>query len=46
MYAESVSEFEEIVDFYGGEAFNLVLDKATVKIKYSKKSNMFALKSK
>ncbi len=36
MYAAAPREFEDIADFYGGEAFNLVLDKATVKINYKK----------
>lgn len=33
--AESNESFCDVIDFYGGEAFNIVLDKVTVKIKHS-----------
>lgn len=32
--AESDNKFCEVIDFYGGEAFNIVLDNITVKIRY------------
>lgn len=34
-FAESVKGFEDVTEFRGGEAFNIVLDSVTVKIKYS-----------
>lgn len=34
-WAESRNAFEEVIDFSGGEAFNIVLDKATVTMKYT-----------
>ena len=34
-WAECRNTFEDVIDFCGGEAFNIVLDKATVAIKYS-----------
>ncbi len=36
LYATSNVEFSDIVEFKGGEAFNIVLDKATAKIKWTK----------
>ncbi len=33
LYAKSDTAFEDIIDFCGGEAFNIVLDKATVTLK-------------
>lgn len=33
--ASSEKEFSDIIDFSGGEAFNIVLDNVTVKIRYS-----------
>ncbi len=35
LYATSNRQLNDIIDFCGGEAFNIVLDKATAKIKYS-----------
>ena len=32
---ESETAFKDIIDFCGGEAFNIVLDSATVTVKYS-----------
>ncbi len=37
LYTTSNEKFCDIIDFCGGEAFNIVLDKATAKIKYSDK---------
>lgn len=37
LYAKSGTPFEDIIDFCGGEAFNIVLDKATVTLKKSAK---------
>lgn len=36
LYADSGDRISDIVDFCGGEAFNIVLDKAVATIKYSK----------
>ncbi len=35
LYASSDGKLQDIVDFCGGQAFNIVLDKATAKIKWS-----------
>ncbi len=35
LYAVSDDKLQDIVDFSGGQAFNIVLDKATAKIRYS-----------